>query len=310
MTALPASSNTLRTTAPPLAAPVPSTPDGFCIGTRDAAPDPRTHAYRKDLAELSLAGKIVVPRYATAVLRQPCVPSAALRNAPSDDAEAVSELLMGEDFWLLDAAGGWAWGRCGHDGYVGYLPEAALAAPRGAHSHIVSSISALVFAAPDIKAPVRASWPAGARVGGAMEGDFLATTAGFVHRRHLRLLDHAASDPVAIAEGLVGVPYRWGGRSGDGVDCSGLVQVALAAAGIAAPRDSDQQRALGQAVEPDAPLARGDLVFFPGHVGMMVDGERLIHANAYWMAVTVEPLQAVEQRHPAHPQAVTAIRRL
>jgi cell wall-associated NlpC family hydrolase len=155
-----------------------------------------------------------------------------------------------------------------------------------------------------------ASWPAGARIGGTIAGDFLATSGGYVHCRHLRRLDQVTSDPVAVAEALLGVPYRWGGRSGDGVDCSGLVQLALAAAGIAAPRDSDQQRSLGQPVEPGAPLARGDLVFFPGHVGMMADGERLVHANAHWMAVTIEPLEAVKQRHPAHPQAVTAIRRL
>jgi cell wall-associated NlpC family hydrolase len=253
---------------------------------------------------------VVVPRYATAVLRQPAMPSVALRNAPSEDAEAVSELLMGEDFWLLDASGGWAWGRCGHDGYVGYLPEASLATPGAAPSHVVSAISALVFAAPDIKAPVVASWPAGARVAATGEGDFFKTTAGYVHRRHLRPLDQIASDPAAVAEALLGVPYRWGGRSGDGVDCSGLIQLALAAAGIPAPRDSDQQRALGEPVERSKGLARGDLVFFPGHVGMMADGERLVHANAHWMAVTIEPLAAVEQRHPAYPQAVTAIRRL
>jgi cell wall-associated NlpC family hydrolase len=292
------------------AEPARSAPDGFRIAAREPPPDPRIHAYRKDLAELSLAGRIVVPRYVTPVLRQPAMPSVALRGAPADDAPAVSELLMGEDFWLLDVSGGWAWGRCGHDGYVGYLPEEALAAPAAAPTHIVSAIAALVFAEPDIKAPVLASWPAGARVGGTVEGDFLATRAGFVHHRHLRPLDQPASDPVAIAEGLIGVPYRWGGRSGDGIDCSGLVQYALAATGMLAPRDSDQQRTLGKPVERCTTLARGDLVFFPGHVGMMVDSERLIHANAYWMAVTNDRLEAVEQRHPGYPDAVIAIRRL
>jgi cell wall-associated NlpC family hydrolase len=244
------------------------------------------------------------------VLRRPALPSVPLRKAPDDDAQAVSELLMGEDFWLLDASGGWAWGRCGHDSYVGYLPEEALAEPGATPTHIVSAIAALVFAAADIKAPVVASWPAGVRIGGIVEGDFLATAAGYVHHRHIRPLDQITSDPVAIAESLVGVPYRWGGRSGDGVDCSGLVQLALAAAGVVAPRDSDQQRALGQPVAPGTALARGDLVFFPGHVGMMVDAERLVHANAHWMAVTIEPLETVKQRHPNHPEAVIAIRRL
>ena len=251
-----------------------------------------------------------MPRYVTPVLRQASLPSVALRGTPAEDARAVSELLLGEEFWLLDTAGGWAWGRCGHDGYVGYLPEDALATPGTARTHIVSAIAALVFAEPDIKAPVVASWPAGARVGGTVEGDFLTTTAGYVHRRHLRPLDRVEDDPVAVAEALIGVPYRWGGRSGDGIDCSGLIQHALAAAGIAAPRDSDQQRSLGREVKAGTRLARGDLVFFPGHVGMMVDSEQLIHANAHWMAVTIDPLETVKQRHPAHPQAVIAIRRL
>jgi cell wall-associated NlpC family hydrolase len=307
---LPASSNTPRTTAPTAAAPSSATPDAFRIGRRDAPLDPRNHAYRRDLAELTLAGRVVVPRYATAVLRRAAAPSSLLRCAPADDAQAVSELLMGEDFWLLDAAGGWAWGRCGHDGYVGYLPEEALAAPAAQPDHVVSSLAALVFAEPDIKSPLVARWPAGVRVAATAEGDFLATAGGHVHRRHLRPLAQPESDPVALAERLVGVPYLWGGRSGDGIDCSGLVQQTLAAAGIAVPRDSDQQRSLGEAADPGAPLQRGDLVFFPGHVGLMLDGERLIHANAHWMAVTIEPLTVVAERHPAHPQAVIAIRRL
>lgn len=233
-----------------------------------------------------------------------------LRGSPAQDAQAVSELLMGEDFWLLDLSGGWAWGRCGHDGYVGYVPESTLAAAQAAPDHIVTAIHALVFAAADIKSRVVARWPAGARIAGRIEGEFLVTAAGYVHHRHVRPLDRTESDAVAIAERLIGVPYLWGGRSGDGIDCSGLVQHALAAVGIAAPRDSDQQRSLGEPVEPGTPLRRGDLVFFPGHVGMMLDGERLIHANAHWMAVTVEPLAAVELRHPSHPEAVIAIRRL
>jgi hypothetical protein len=277
---------------------------------RGPAPDPRDHAHRRDLAEVSLAGQVVVPRYAAPVLRRAVAATVALRGAPADDARAVSELLMGEDFWLLDTAGGWAWGRCGHDGYVGYMPGEALAAPAAAPNHVVSAPAALVFAERDIKAPVAARWPAGVRVHGTLEGDFLATEAGFIHHRHIRPLDRLEGDPVAVAERLLGVPYRWGGRSGDGIDCSGLVQQALAAAGIAAPRDSDQQRGLGQPVEPGAPLLRGDLVFFPGHVGMMADGERLVHANAHWMAVTIEPLETVRQRLPNPAEAVIAIRRL
>jgi len=153
--------------------------------------------------------------------------------------------------------------------------------------------------------------PAGARVSGTAEGDFLAVDGGFVHQRHVRAIDDTEQDWVAVAERYLGAPYVWGGR-GLGVDCSGLVQMALAACGIAAPRDTDQQaEAVGEALGDNAALRRGDILFFPGHVGLMVDGERLIHANAHAMAVTIEPLDDVVARlRDTHEQPVTGRRRI
>lgn len=209
-------------------------------------------------------------------------------------------------------AGAWAWGYCLHDHYVGYVPLAALDTPIEA-SHVVSTPAALVFAEPDIKSPVRSRLPFGARLTARSAGDapFFETSQGFIHRRHLRGLGEHGAEAVAVAERLVGTPYRWGGRSGDGIDCSGLVQQALAATGVAAPRDSDQQAALGKLLAENEPLRRGDLVFFPGHVGLMADAERLVHANAYWMATVVEPLADVVARlAPRHAQPITARRRL
>lgn len=234
-----------------------------------------------------------------------------LRAAPDPQARAVSQLIRGEEFESLDVSGGWAWGRCVHDGYVGYLPAGALAPVRSA-THRVNAVLAPLFAQPDIKAPVWESWPIGARLTGQADGDFLATDAGFLHLRHVAELGAAPADPVAIAERLEGQPYLWGGRGAGGIDCSGLVQVALDFAGVRAPRDSDLQRdALGRLLGDGEELERGDLVFFPGHVGMMVDGDRLIHANAYHMAVTVEPLADVVARlASAYPQPVIARRRL
>ena len=222
----------------------------------------------------------------------------------------MSELLLGEEFALLDVSGGWAWGYCRHDHYVGYLPFDALGDPIAA-THRVTVPAALVFATDDIKAPVVARWPMGVRFAGEVEGQFVQCGQGFVHVRHLAAVDDRAGDAVTIAERLAGVPYRWGGRSGDGLDCSGLVQLALAATGVTAPRDSDQQReALGHEIAADAPLRRGDLIFFPGHVGLMVDAARLVHANAYWMAVTIEPLADVVARLADHVAPIVARRRI
>lgn len=212
---------------------------------------------------------------------------------------------------MLDVAGDWAWGRCLHDDYVGYLPIDALG-PHQAATHRVSVPLALLFSEASIKAPVIARRPIGALIAGERRDDFLKVDGGFIHGRHVRPINEVATDPVAVAERLIGAPYLWGGRGAGGIDCSGLVQRALSLAGIAAPRDSDQQRdTLGRALGRDEPLQRGDLIFFPGHVGIMVDGTRMIHANAFWMAVTIEPLADVVGRlTPTHAEPILARRRI
>ncbi|WP_116092044.1 NlpC/P60 family protein [Sphingomonas crusticola] len=254
---------------------------------------------------------LFAPHYARA---QPCrciADAVTIRARPSEQAPAISQLVYGEGFALIDQAGEWAWGRCAHDNYVGYLPAAALGALPAATHRIVAPL-ALVFANADIKAPVIKALPIGARVAGEPEDGFLRVAEGYIHPRHLALLDEVAGDAVAVAESMLGAPYRWGGRGADGIDCSGLVQRALELAGIAAPRDSDMQREqLGEALGEDTALGRGDLVFFPGHVGLMVDAERLIHANAYWMATVIEPLADVVARlAPLHDKPIIARKRI
>ena len=272
--------------------------------------DARTHAIRPDLADVALASLYFAPHYAAPVPRGVIAPSVFLRSAPERTSGAVSELLRGETFNMLDARGGWAWGYCGHDHYVGYVPMDALCEPV-APSHVTTG-ETLIFPVADIKAPITVACPAHARFTGTVDGAFLATDAGFIHLRHVRAADAAESDWVSVAERHVGAPYAWGGRGGLGFDCSGLVQVALAACGITAPRDTDQQaEAIGVALGETDRLRRGDIVFFPGHVGLMVDDQRLIHANAHWMAVTIEPLDDVIARlADTHERPVTARRRV
>lgn len=273
--------------------------------------DPRVNAYRPDIADVALAGTLFAPHYAAPMPSMAGAAPAMMRKAPSHDAEAVSQLLPGEEFAILDLAGGWAWGFSVHDHYVGYV-DARLLAPVVAATHRVTVREALLFATPSIKAPVRATLPFGARLTGEMRDGFLATDDGFVHGRHVAAIETAATDPVTVAEGLIGAPYLWGGRGADGIDCSGLVQAALAACGIDAPRDTDMQReALGTALPEEARLRRGDIVNFPGHVGLMVDEDRLIHANAHWMSVVIEPLTDVVARlKPNHDRPILSRRRL
>ena len=201
-------------------------------------------------------------------------------------------------------------------GYVGWLPAATLAAADPPPTDKVAALRTLVFPGPDIKLPPLAGLPLGARLAIVRRDKTFAVTGagGFVPAQHLARLDATASDFVAIAERFLGVPYLWGGKTSLGIDCSGLVQVALTACGIACPRDSDmQERALGTAIAVNgdfSKLRRGDLVFWPGHVAMMCDAIRIIHANANGMAVTVEPLSDAIARIRATGCEVSSVKRL
>jgi hypothetical protein len=269
------------------------------------------NAIRGDLADIALAGKYFAPHYSCPQAFSLRAPRTPIRAKGDIASVAVSELLHGETFQAIDVAGGWAWGYSAHDHYVGYVPMSLLGDPI-VPTHIVTAAAALVFAEAGIKSPEQARLPMGSRVAGEIGGEFLKTEAGFIHLRHLSAVGQPETDPVAIAERLRGVPYLWGGRSGDGLDCSGLVQLCLSLCGMESPRDTDQQMAaLGEEIEPDTPLQRGDIIFFPGHVGFMADSDNLIHANAHWMQVTTEPLADVVARlADGHAQPVLARKRI
>ncbi len=269
--------------------------------------DLRVTAHRGDLADIRLAGKMFAPHYAEALPMRCSAPKAMLRKQGGKNYEAVSELLHGEDFQLLDVSGDWAWGFCEADGYVGHVPVHVLQHARktATPTHLVSARAALIFIQPDIKSGVMKRLPMGARLacGEPSEcGKFLSTGKGFVHVRHVqkigaKVVFDGRNSAIDLAEQLIGAPYLWGGRSGDGLDCSGLVQTVLAITGVDAPRDADQQMAaLGTDIAADQDFKRGDIVFFPDHVGIMADAERIVHANAYWMQVSIDPLAEVVAR--------------
>ncbi len=234
------------------------------------------------------------------MMRSGVLPAAVLRSAPSLDADQTSELLFGEGFALLDLTGGWAWGYCLSDHYVGYLAAEALSEPI-APTHRVEAIEAMLHSAPDAASGGPAVLPRGALVMGQADGEWLATSHGYLPLAALVDVDALSDDPATVAEEMKGAPYLWGGRTMKGIDCSGLVQLAWASAGIQLPRDSDLQFASLGADKDVAPadLARGDLVFFPGHVGIMADNQNIIHASRQWMEVRVEPLAEVAKRSAA-----------
>ncbi len=285
----------------------------FLTGPRPAL-DPRRAIARPDLVDIALAAQVAAARYVEPVSQRCRVPRTPMRLDRGSDARPVSELLFGEDFDLFDCDGDWGFGRSVADGYSGWVAIAALGDPgpdlRPGPATSITARRAPVFAAPDIKTRVLMELPFGARLAGTAEERFFALAGGgFVHLAHIAALP---ADPVAIARRCLGAPYLWGGRSPDGVDCSGLVQLALAAAGTPAPRDSDQQLAeLGTAVA-FAHRVPGDLIFFPGHVGFLTAGDCLLHANAHWMAVVEEPLADVIARlvTAGVGEPVTGVRRI
>ena len=271
--------------------------------------DKRLTPARPDLAAAHLKGTVDAPRYAEGEKFSVCVGRTGLRVRPSADAAQDSELLFGEVFTVYDCAHGWAWGQAANDLYVGYVAEDALATVFATQGR-VSALLAPVFLGPDLKTPVRDLLPLNAAVPVKVrEGDYVKIADGhYLHQRHLAA--ETEKDFVTVAERFLGVPYVWGGKTAAGLDCSGLIQTALQAVGKAAPRDTDMmEKALGDAVSLSG-LRRSDLVFWKGHMGVMLDETRLLHANAFHMAVAIEPLTDAVTRIEKVAGPVTSVRRL
>ena len=274
-------------------------------------PDPRLTLARPDLAAGDLEGRLDARRFARPRRMQVAVPAAAIRREPRPDAEQLDQVLLGERFDVLEIRDGYAWGQAVRDGYVGHLAFGALAPEGAPPTHWVRVPLTYGFDAPSIKSRPTGPISLNSLVTvTAREGRLALCDAGFwLPESHLSPLGEVADDPAAIAEGHLGAAYLWGGREGCGIDCSGLVLQSLLACGRACPRDSDLQQALGAPVAA-ADLARGDLVFWKGHVAILLDDAWIIHANAHHMAVAREPLrEAIERIRQSGGGEPTAYRR-
>jgi cell wall-associated NlpC family hydrolase len=284
--------------------------------------DPRLNAHRPDLADARLRGKVDATHFVEGVPRRVVAASAPLKRRPAADAGLDSEVLRGETFTVFEETGeGWCWGQLATDSYVGYVSGDALGPLDPAPTHRIGALRTFVYPGPDLKLPARGWLSLGASVALAGEAEtrgtkyrLLAGGEGAIVAVHAVPVDAPPeNDFVAVAERFVGAAYLWGGRTSLGLDCSGLVQLSLMAAGRNAPRDTDlQESMLGTPVEGGAaaPLRRGDLVFWKGHVGIMIDGEYLLHASGSAMAVVIEPLAEAAERIGRASGPVRSVRRM
>ncbi len=288
----------------------------------DTRLDPRINAYLPDLADARLRGKVEAKQFVEGTLKRIAVPSAPLRARPVHEAPFDSQLFLGEDVRVFgDTGEGWSWVQNETDGYVGFVRADTLGPLSPEPTHRVTALRTFVYASPDIKLPPAMSLTLGSRIALGEEIEtrgtrFLMVAGGTkaVVASHVAPLDALPeTDYVAVAERFLNVPYLWGGRGSIGLDCSALVQLAMMAAGIAAPRDTDMQRdGLGSPVEGgiEAPLRRGDLVFWPGHVAILTAPDAIVHASGHHMTVVTEPLATAVARIAAIKGLPAVVKRL
>jgi cell wall-associated NlpC family hydrolase len=260
--------------------------------------DPRLNAFRPDLADIRLQGRVEAASFVTGEPMQIAAPVADLRREPRPDSGVDTQLLFGETADVFEEHEGWCWVQAHADGYVGYVAYTALSKRIVSPSHIVTAPRTFLYPGPDMKLPMEAALSMGSRLDVVDRAETRGThylvlaNGSAIIASHAGEIAETANDPVAIAERLLATPYLWGGRSGHGIDCSGLIQLAYSMCGVQLQRDASMQRHSagmekfsGQGGEH---LRRGDLVFWKGHVAMMRDSSTIIHASGHAMEVVIE----------------------
>ena len=274
--------------------------------------DPRTTPLRDGVASRALEGLVRAEVYLDPKTLTCAVPAAGVHRAPDLASEQMDQILFGETFEAIEEEGGFLLGPVRRDGYVGYVPASALARPAPEPTHRVAAVRTYAFAEASIKSRASGPYSMNALVAVEAEEGRLAKVAGagWMAAGHLTPIGTFETDVAGVAERFLGAPYLWGGRESLGLDCSGLVQAALFACGLACPRDADQQAGLGREIGR-GDVGRGDLVFWNGHVAIGLDEARIVHANAHHMAVAIEPLEAaIDRIAAAGVGQPTAFRRL
>ena len=282
--------------------------------------NPRLHAYRSDLADIKLRDEVTAESYVKGSTWQVAGAVVPMFRDPGFDAAIDSEVLFGEPMRVFDMQDDWAWCQSDVDGYVGYVPKSSLSDKLFAPTHRVATLLTPLYPEPELRRPLRRLLSFGSRVkivGQQTVRDLdyaILENGSAICATHLSPLSEAIdSDYVTVAERFTDLPYLWAGRSGFGVDCSGLVQLAMMMTGSCPLRDSDmQESSIGQPCDPVdglASLSRGDLIFWNGHVGIATDSDTILHASGRTMSVIKEPVVDLVDRLAGKQLPVTSIRR-
>ncbi|KAA9366657.1 NlpC/P60 family protein [Ochrobactrum quorumnocens] len=281
--------------------------------------DRRLNAYRPDLADERLSGKVEASRFTAGTLMQVSASVVDLRSEPRPDSGPQTQIIFGDMVRVFEEQDGWSWAQAERDGYTGYVSSASLEKPGADATHMVIVPRTFIYPGSDLRFPHTKALSLGSRVRIVGSAETRGTQYALLENGealiagHLASLDQHAPDYVAVAETLLHTPYLWGGTSGFGIDCSGIVQLSMWVSGRKVLRDSDmQQTTLGEIIEPDAnysSLKRGDLVFWKGHVAICASPDMLIHASGHTMTVTMEPLNDAIKRIAYLYDLPTLIRR-
>lgn len=275
----------------------------------------RLHAYRPDLADERLRGRVEAKRFVAGRAMEIVSPVASMRREPSATAMQTTQTLLGEKISVFEHHNGWLWCQLQRDNYVGYIRAEFASDKKSRSTHRVATPSTLLYPAADLKSQPAVSVPLNAAIEIVEAGEKFSKLSNgtYVFSQHVKSIDDYESDFAGIAEKFLGVPYYWGGKTHQGLDCSGLLQISLEACGIASLRDSDLQEEQLEKhlmVNDLSNLRRGDLVFWDGHVGIMTDDKCLLHANGHHMMTVEEPLTDAIQRIAATGSQITSIKRL
>jgi NlpC/P60 family/Bacterial dipeptidyl-peptidase Sh3 domain len=277
--------------------------------------DKSINPYRDDIAAIKLKGQIEAPKYVQPSVFQICVPSVFIKSQPDKESPSLNEALLGELFEVYEIKDGFAWGQLVRDNYVGYISTSALDDDIIIPTHKINNLRTYGFKDASLKSYIVSSLSFGALIApkGEVQNNYVdCGKLGFVHEKHICKIEEFAKDPADIAMQYLNAPYTWGGNGANGVDCSGLAQNAYRACGINLPRDARLQEHIGQNIEINQDLSglqRNDLIFWQGHVALMLDRENMIHANAYHMKTAIEPLKSANERYLAQNLPIRTIRR-